>query len=404
MPRRIVVIGGGVVGCSVAWHLAQRDLGEIVLIERDRLGSGTTWHSAGNLTWRPGGRHDATVLYAFEAIARLSAETGQDTGWLETGRLFLAHEAEAIRRLEHYQDEARHRGIASRMVTSKEAAGLHPLLAADAIAAAWYNPLSGRLNPADLTAAYAKGARRRGVKILESCRATSLDLRSGRVRGVETSTGPIEADVVVVAAGLWSRGLLAPVGIDLAQWACEHFYVITDVTPRLPRETPSFVCPEDLIYGREEVGGMMVGFFDENAKTLDAAALPEPFAFTLLAPDWDKIAPYFEKATAIFPVLETAPIRRFVNGPESFTPDDIPLIGPMPGIDGLHVCTAMNSGGVTYSAAAGHLVADFITESRPRFDSDPFLPMRFGDKASDPAWLRREISAVVSRGYRQTNL
>lgn len=404
MARRIAVVGGGVVGCSVAWHLAQRELGEIVLIERDRIGSGTTWHSAGNITWRPGLYHDATVLYAFEALAQLTAETGQDTGWLRTGRLFLAHGADAIRRLESYQAQAAARRIDSRMVTGKEAARLHPLLAGDAIGAAWFNPLSGRVNPADLTAAYAKGARRRGVRILENCRATGLSVRNGRARGVATTTDAIEADDVVVAAGLWSRGLLAAVGVPLAQWACEHFYVIADVTPRLPRETPSFVAPEDLFYGREEVGGMMVGAFDEDAKTIDADSLPEPFAFTLFPPAWDKIAPYFQKAAAVFPSLETAPIRRFVNGPESFTPDDVPLIGPVAGVDGLHVCTAMNSGGVTYSAAAGHLTADVLAGTDPRFDAASFVPERFGDNAKDTAWLRREISAVVSRGYRQTNL
>jgi glycine/D-amino acid oxidase-like deaminating enzyme len=266
MPRRIAVVGGGVVGCSIAWHLAQRELGEISLIERDQIGSGTTWHSAGNITWRPGLRHDATVLYAFETLPRVTAETGQDTGWLKTGRLFLAHGEAAIHRLEGYQEQAAVRGIESRMVTGVEAARLHPLLAGDAITAAWFNPLSGRVNLADLTAAYAKGARRRGVRILENCRATGLTVRGGRVRGVETPAGPIEADDVVVAAGLWSRGLLAAVDVRLAQWACEHLYVIAEVTPRLPRETPSFVVPEDLLYGREEVGGMMVGAFDEDAK------------------------------------------------------------------------------------------------------------------------------------------
>jgi len=404
MARRIAVIGGGVVGCSVAWHLAQRQLGEVVLIERDRLGSGTTWHSAGNLTWRPGLHHDVTVLYAFETLKQLTAETEQDTGWLKTGRLFLAHGAPATRRLEGYQEQAAQRGIESRMVTGKEAAGLHPLLAADAITAAWFNPLSGRVNPADLVAAYAKGARRRGVRIIENCRVTGVSVSAGRVRGVETTVERIEADDVVVAAGLWSRALLATIDVHLAQWATEHFYVIADVTPRLPRETPSFVAPEDLLYGREEVGGMMVGAFDEDAKTIDAAGLPEPFAFTLFPPAWDKIAPYFEKAVTIFPALEAAPIRRFVNGPESFTPDDAPLIGSVSGVDGLYLCTAMNSGGVTYSAAAGHMIADFVSAGAPRFDTAAFAPERFGEKAKDVAWLQREISAVVSRGYQQTNL
>ena len=290
------------------------------------------------------------------------------------------------------------------MIDGREAARLHPLLDPSAVAAAWHNPLSGRVNPADLTAAYAKGARSRGAKILENRKATGLTLRNGRIVAVETDSGPLACDDVVIAAGLWSRDLLLPMGIHLAQWACEHFYVIAEVTPRLPRETVSFVVPEDLLYGREEVGGMMVGFFDENAKTIDAGALPEPFSFTLLPPDWDKIAPYFEKATSIFPGLATAPIRRFINGPESFTPDDVPLIGPALGIGGLHICTALNSGGVTWSAAAGHMVADFIAGSEPRFDPSLFVPGRFGDKARDIAWLKRAISDVVSGGYQRVNL
>src|SRR5262249_23683363 len=163
-------------------------------------------------------------------------------------------------------DQAEGRGIGSAMITGAEAAQAHPLLDGKAVAAAWDNPLSGRVNPADLTAAYAKGARRRGAKLIESCAPLGIRRHRGRVVGVDTSQGALDADAVVVAAGLWSRNLLRPSGIYLPQWHCEHFYVIAEVTPRLARETPSFVVPEDLLYGREEVGGMMVGFFDENAK------------------------------------------------------------------------------------------------------------------------------------------
>jgi len=399
-----VVIGGGVVGCSVAFHTAKAGAGEVLLIERDRLGSGTTWHSAGNITWRPGAQHDAMVLYALDLIQSMPADVGQETGWTKTGRLFLAHGAAAIAALQRYQDQAAARGIAARMITGPEAARLHPLLNGEAVAAAWLNPLSGRINPADLTAAYAKGARGHGAKILEGCAAIAIREQNGRVRGVETSQGIFEADAVVIAAGLWSRSLLRPLGIFLAQWHCEHFYLIADVSPRLARDTPSFVAPEDLLYGREEVGGMMLGFFDENAKIIEDGALPEPFSFTLLPPDWSKIEPYYERALQIFPVLETAPIRRFVNGPESFTPDDLPLIGEVPELPGLFLCTAMNSGGVTYSAGAGHIIADLIAGAEPRFASARFEPARFGDRARDLDWIKREVSSVVSRGYRQTNL
>lgn len=404
MARRIVVVGGGAVGCSAAWHLAERNIGEIVLIERDRLGSGTTWHSAGNLIWRPGGSHDGMVLYAFDAIERLRRETGQDTGWLWTGRLFLAHRNPAIAGLEEYQRAAADRGIAARMLSGAEAASMHPLLNGEAITAAWFNPLAGRLNPADLVAAYAKGARHAGAKIMEMTRVDAIRCQGDRIVGVDTSAGFIEADAVVIAAGLWSRDLLLPLDVVLPQWACEHFYVIANTSPRVPREAPSFVSPEDLFYGREEVGGMLVGFFDENARTIAAKDLPEPFAFTLLGEDWDKIAGYFEKAARIFPALETAPIRRFVNGPESFTPDDMPLVGPWPGRDGLYIATAMNSGGVTYSAASGKLIAEFVAGDPLSFDTGILAPARFGDRARDTDWLKARISEVVSRGYRETNL
>jgi sarcosine dehydrogenase len=398
-----VVVGGGVVGTSIAWHLAQKKLGEVVLLERDRLGSGTTWHSAGNITWKASRDHDAPILYAMETLDRLKAEAGQETGWLKTGRLFIAQSAETRRNFEAFDSAARDRGIKARWIEPREAAALNPLLDPAAVEAVWLNSLSGRLNPADLTAAYAGAARRAGATIRENVEVSALSIAGGRITGVETSEGLVAADTVVVAAGLWSRPLLEPVGVALAQWACEHFYLIADVSPRLPRETPSFVAPDALLYGREEVGRFLFGCFDEDAKTLDPASLPKPFSFTLLPPDWDKIAPYFDRAMRLFPVLAQAPIRHFVNGPESFTPDGLPLIGRVGEIDGLLVATAMNSTGVTWSAMTGAVIADLVADATPRFDARPYDPARFRDKGRDLAWLKAEISAVVSRGYRNQN-
>jgi glycine/D-amino acid oxidase-like deaminating enzyme len=398
-----VVVGGGVVGTSIAWHLAQKKLGEVVLLERDRLGSGTTWHSAGNITWKASRDHDAPILYAMETLDRLKAEAGQETGWLKTGRLFIAQSAETRRNFEAFDSAARDRGIKARWIEPREAALLNPLLDPASVEAVWLNSLSGRLNPADLTATYASAARRAGATIRENVEVSALSIAGGRIAGVETSEGLVAADTVVVAAGLWSRPLLEPAGIALAQWACEHFYLIADVSPRLPRETPSFVAPDALLYGREEVGRFLFGCFDEDAKTLDPASLPKPFSFTLLPPDWDKIAPYFDRAMRLFPVLAQAPIRHFVNGPESFTPDGLPLIGRVGEIDGLLVATAMNSTGVTWSAMTGAVIADLVADATPRFDARPYDPARFRDKGRDLAWLKAEISAVVSRGYRNQN-
>ncbi|MBV8921639.1 NAD(P)/FAD-dependent oxidoreductase [Bradyrhizobium sp.] len=400
---KFVVIGGGVIGTSIAWHLAEEGIGQVTLLERDRLGSGTTWHSAGNITWKPLADHDASVMYAFETITRLERDLGLSTGWLQTGRLFLAGSGEVRHGFEGFDKAAQDRGVPARWLSGDEARRLNPLLDPGGLEGIWLNPLSGRVNPADLTAAYATAARRKGAVIRENVTAESLAIVGGRITGVATSLGFIPADCVVLAAGLWSRSMLQPLGIALAQWPCEHFYVIAEVAPRLPRDTPSFVAPHELVYGREEVGRFLVGFFDENAKTLDPASLPNPFSFTLLPPDWEKIAPYFAAATRLFPPLETAPIRNFINGPESFTPDGFPLIGRVADIDGLIVATAMNSSGVTLSAMTGRLVADLVTGAPPRFEAGLYDPSRFADRARDLAWLATGVSSIVSAGYLRHN-
>lgn len=397
---KCVVVGGGVIGTSVAWHVAECRLGEVVLFERDRLGSGTTWHSAGNITWKPLSNHDEAVLYALETIDRLESSGRQATGWVKTGRLFLAESDEMLRYFQRLDAAARDRGIAARWLSAQEAKALHPLLEPTAVSGIWLDSLSGRVNPADLTSAYAKAARSAGARILEQTKIRRLVVRGGRIAGVETADGFVEADAVVVAAGLWSRPLLASAGIAIAQWPCEHFYVIASVTPPLKRETPSFVAPDALVYGREEVGAFLVGFFDENAKTIDPSDLPDPFSFTLLAPDWDKVAPYFASACRLFPALESAPIRRFINGPESFTPDGLPLIGRIPEIEGLFVATAMNSAGVTWSAMVGEVIAGLLAGKPARFDSARFDPGRFGAQANDLEWLKGQVSSIVSLGYR----
>jgi glycine/D-amino acid oxidase-like deaminating enzyme len=399
---KCIVIGGGVIGTSIAWHLAEAGVGDVTLLERDRLGSGTTWHSAGNITWKPSSHHDAPILYAHDLLKRLKSG-GHETGWLTTGRMFIPSTSDTHRYLDSFDRQARERGIEARWIEPAEAARLNPLLDPGSIEAAWLNSHSGRLNPADLTSAYASAARKAGAIVRESVEVTGLSTKSGRIAGVETSDGTLSADVVVIAAGLWSRPLLESLGIALAQWACEHFYLIADISPRLPRETPSFVAPDELLYGREEVGRFLFGCFDENAKTIDPASLPKPFSFTLLPPDWDKIAPYVERATRLFPVLETAPIRQFINGPESFTPDGFPLVGRIGGVDGLFAATAMNSAGVTWSAMTGALIADMVAEKPPRFDPAAYDPSRFGERGYDLDWLKSKISAIVSQGYQNQN-
>jgi sarcosine dehydrogenase len=400
MKRKIVVVGGGVIGTSVAWHLACRDAGEITLLERDRLGSGTTWHSAGNITWIPG--QDA-VLTMLETLGQVEKEAEQETGWLRTGRLFLAQNDATLENFRPMADAANAMKFDNAMLEPAQAAEHHPLLDPDSLAGAWLNSVSGRVNPADLTAAYAKAARRRGVTISEGCNVEEISLRNGRVAGLKTSQGDISADVVIVCCGLWSRRLLSGLGMLLPQWGCQHFYIIARPSTRLDRTTPSFVSPDASIYGREEVGDLLFGCFDDNAVTLDGehGAPPDNFSFSLLDENWDQFAPYAEQAAWLFPELEEAPIRQFVNGPETFTPDGEPLLGPYGNVEGLHIASAMNSGGVTYSALAGHVIADSVMEtSNPTFDPKPFAPDRFASQACNEVWLREAVSQSPSSHYR----
>ena len=400
MKHRIVVVGGGVIGTSVAWHLACRDAGEITLLERDRLGSGTTWHSAGNITWIPG--QDA-ILTMLETLGQIEKEAEQETGWLQTGRLFLAQNDATLDNFWPMADAANAMKFDNAMLEPAQAAEHHPLLDPDSLVGAWLNSVSGRVNPADLTDTYAKAARRRGVTISEGCNVEEITLRNSRVAGLKTNQGDIGADVVIVCCGLWSRRLLSGLGMLLPQWGCQHFYIIARSSTRLDRTTPSFVSPDASIYGREEVGDLLFGCFDDNAVTLDGdhGAPPDNFSFSLLDENWDQFAPYAEQAAQLFPELEEAPIQQFINGPETFTPDGEPLLGPYGNVEGLHIASAMNSGGVTFSALAGHVLADAIMGTpNPRFDPKPFAPDRFASQACNEGWLRQAISHSPSSHYR----
>jgi 4-methylaminobutanoate oxidase (formaldehyde-forming) len=403
MTGRIIIVGGGVIGVAIAAELGRRKAGEVLLIERDRLSSGSTWHSAGNITWKPAAHHDQPVLHMYETVARLERETDRATGWVKTGRQFVAMSEETLAHFREFARVAEGKRLGARWLEPAEARRLNPLIEPSAAKGIWLNPLSGRLNPADLTWVYATAARNAGVRIVEMMGAKRLIEKGGRVTGVETVEGPVLADLVIVAAGLWSRTLVEPAGYALPLWPCEHMYLIADLPQKLPRETPSFVAPDHLIYGREEVGGLLVGFFDEKAKTIDKGRIPEPFTFSLFGADFDKIGPYFEGAVRIFPALAEAPIRRFINGPEAFTPDGLPLIGPVPGLPGLMVATALNSAGVTWSAMTATLLADQIAGKRGLFDPAPFAVDRFGFRGRDELWLRQQVADVVAGGYRRQN-
>ena len=401
--RRILIVGGGVIGASVAWHAAQRGLGEVIVLERDRLGSGTTWHSAGNITWKPVPDSDAPIKYMLDLLPRLERESGLSTGWLRTGRLFVARSDGALRDFEHHARAAEERGFGGGMLEPGEVRRHHPLTDRTPSPAPGSTrfrdgstpPISWPPTPAQRAGAApaSRSSARCGGSSCETRGFMGWTPTGASTRRMRWSSRPDSGPA----------GSSPAPDSRLPTAACEHFYAIAAPVPALSRDTPSFICAEDLIYGREEVGGFLVGFFDRDAKCLDVATLPEPFTFTLLEEDWDQVADYYRSACEIFPALTDAPIRNLVNGPESFTPDGRPLIGPVEGVDGLYLACAMNSSGVTYSGMAGHGIADWIEGAPLRFTEFDCRPQRFDADESDPARVDARMPDAPSNFYRVHN-
>src|SRR5580765_3460041 len=315
---RVVVIGGGVIGCSVAYHLAEAGCADVVLLERDQLTSGTTWHSAGLMVTFGSLSETSTALrrYTRDLYARLEAETGQATGFKPVGFVELAADQG---RLEEYRLAAFNRwcGVDVQEIGPTEVAALFPLAHTDDILAGFYVPDDGRVNPYDVTMALAKGARQLGVTVVQGVAATGVRRTAGRVAAVCTDQGEIECAVVVNCAGMWARQLAASAGVSVPLQAAEHYYLITEQIPGLAPDWPVIEDPANFGYYREEVGGLMIGLFEPVCAPWSVDGVPDDFSFGQIEPDWDRMAPYLERAMSRVPVAAEAGIRTFFCGPES---------------------------------------------------------------------------------------
>ena len=300
IPRhaRVVVIGGGVIGTSVAYHLALMGWREVVLLERDRLTSGTTWHAAGLMVTFGSTSETSTEMrkYARDLYRRLESETGQSTGLAQIGFIEVAADKD---RLEEYRRVAafnRYCGIDVHEISAREVQELFPLARVDDIEAGFYVREDGRVNPVDVTMALAKGARQRGVKIIEGVAVTDVLTQRGRVSGVRTAQGDIRTEIVVNCAGMWARQLGARSGVTIANQAAEHYYLITEPIRDLPPKMPVLEDPGAYGYYREEGGGLMVGLFEPVCAPWRVEGIPEDFSFGELPPDWERVTPFLERA------------------------------------------------------------------------------------------------------------
>jgi len=401
LPRhaRAVIIGGGIAGCSIAYHLAKLGWRDVVLLEQGRLSGGTTWHAAG-LVGQLRAHNSLTRLirYSTELYASLEAETGQATGWKQCGSLTVARTADRMTLLKRVAASARAQGVACEMLTTKAAGEKWPVMRTDDLIGAVWLPGDGKANPADITQALAKGARQRGVKIIEKSRVTAIDVADGRARGVSVGEQQIEAEVVVIAGGQWSRQLARSVGVAVPLHSCEHMYIVTGRIEGVHPDLPCLRDPDGYIYFKEEVGGLLMGGFEPKAKPW-VSEVPDEFEFGLLPDDWDQFEILMQNAIVRVPALERAEVKRFINGPESFTADNNYILGEAPGLRGLFVAAGFNSMGIASAGGAGMALAEWIDKGEPQIDVWPVDVRRFAPFNGNTRWLRDRVSEVLGLHY-----
>ncbi len=397
---RAVIVGGGIMGCSLAYHLAGLGWREVVLLERKRLTSGSTWHAAGLVgQLRTNANITRVLTHSVELYGRLETETGQASGWKMNGGLRLACTADRMIELKRQATTARSFGLEMQLLSPAEAKHLWPLMDTSDLVGAAYLPTDGQANPSDIAQALAKGARQQGVRIIEDCAVTGFRTRDGRITGVATEHGDIACEVVALCAGQWSKALGQLAGVRVPLCSVQHQYLITEriegVTPGLP----TLRDPDRLIYFKEEVGGLVMGGYEPDPIPWAADGLPEGFHFTLLDPDWDHFEQLMGPALARVPALEQAGIKQLINGPESFTPDGNFILGEAPELKGVYVGAGFNAFGIAAGGGAGKALAEWIAAGEPPMDLWPVDIRRFGSAHGDDGFVRARTLELYGKHY-----
>jgi glycine cleavage system aminomethyltransferase T/glycine/D-amino acid oxidase-like deaminating enzyme len=406
---RVVIVGGGVIGASVAYHLAKAGWTDVLLLEQGTLSCGTTWHAAGLVgPLRASESGTRLVQYSAALYAALEAETGLATGYRNVGGVIVARTGDRMVQLRRTAANAAAYDLDCELLTPAQALDRWPLMAVDDLLGAIWLPGDGKVNPTDLTMSLAKGARQRGVRVVERARVTRIDTvetpRGRRVTGVRVDRGEreqrIEADVVVNCAGQWAKAVAEPLGVTVPLHSAEHFYVVTEPIDGVRPDLPILRDPDGWTYFKEEVGGLVVGGFEPQARPWRSPdAIPYPFEFQLLDEDWDHFSVLMDEALVRIPALADTGIRKFYNGPESFTPDNQFLMGEAPGVDGFFVAAGFNSVGIASAGGAGRALAEWIVEGEPTTDLVGVDLRRFAPFSADNRWLRERVAEVLGLHY-----
>ena len=397
---RAVIIGGGIIGCSTAYHMGKLGWTDTVLLERKKLTSGTTFHAAGLVGQLHTSANITQLLgYSVELYKRLEAETGLQTGWKMNGGLRLACNAERWTEVKRQATTAHSFGLEMHLLMPQEAQDLWPLMTINDLVGAAFLPTDGQANPSDITMSLAKGARMAGVKIFEDMPVVRIIVENGRIRGVETPQGTIECERVICCAGQWSRVLAGSVGVNVPLVSVEHQYMITEKIEGVTSNLPTLRDPDRLTYWKEEVGGLVWGGYEPNPKAWAVKGIPEGFHFDLLTSDFDHYSQFMEDAIARVPKLETAGIKQLLNGPESFTPDGNFILGEAPELKNFFVGAGFNAFGIASGGGAGMALAEWATKGAAPYDLWPVDIRRFGRVHLSTDWVRARTMEAYGKHY-----
>lgn len=400
---RVVIIGGGISGCSVAYHLAKLGWTDILLLERKQLTSGTTWHAAGLIgQLRASQNMTRLAKYSADLYARLEAETGLATGLRQCGSITVALTEDRREEILRQAALARAFGVAVDELSPAEVAQLYPHLEIGDVVAGVHLPGDGQADPGNIALALAKGARMRGARIVEQVKVTRVTTEGGRVTGVDWQAGAeqghIAADHVVNCGGMWGRDLAAQNQVTLPLHACEHFYIVTETIPGLA-QLPVLRVPDECAYYKEDAGKILLGAFEPKAKPWGMSGIPEEFCVDQLPEDVEHFEPILEKAVARMPLLATAGIHTFFNGPESFTPDDRYYLGEAPNLRGYWLAAGYNSIGIVSSGGAGMALAQWMQDGEPPFDLWEVDVRRAQPFQRNRRYLRERVSETLGLLY-----
>ncbi|KMO78442.1 GcvT family protein [Mycolicibacterium chlorophenolicum] len=403
LPSRAhaVIIGGGVIGTSVAYHLTRLGITDVVLLEQGQLSSGTTWHAAGLVgQLRASEGMTRLVQYSTTLYAELEAETGLSAGYKQCGGVTVARTEDRMEQLRRTAANAAAFDLECELLSSAEALEHYPVMRTDDLVGAIWLPADGKANPTDLTYALAKGARMRGARIVEKTRVLDVLTADGVVRGVRTDAGDIEAEIVVNCAGQWAKQVAAMVGANVPLHSAEHFYVVSEPIAGVHPDLPILRDPDGYTYFKEEVGGLVIGGFEPEAKPwVSPDAIPYPFEFQLLDEDWEHFEILMNSALLRIPALESTGIKKFYNGPESFTPDNQFILGEAPECRNFFVGAGFNSVGIATAGGAGRALAEWIVEGAPTTDLTGVDIRRFAPFNGNNRWLHDRVAEVLGIHY-----